>query len=385
MLRSGTSSRLDSELTSAEIPPPSSAPAGGGGGRSGVEVVRFANVEKRYRGAESNALNGIDLSIRAGEFFSLLGPSGSGKTTCLRLIAGFEQPTSGAILIDGDDVVGVPAYRRDVNTVFQNYALFPHMTVKENVAYPLRMRGFGKPETASRVLEALALVDMDDFGARLPHQLSGGQRQRIALARALVGRPRVLLLDEPLGALDLQLRQQMQSVLKQIQREVGITFVYVTHDQSEALSMSDRLAVMNAGRIEQLGTPRDVYFEPSTPFVAAFIGKSNVCHGEITMEAGRAVGRWGSLVFPVPDAWEMGPCSFSLRFEAVSIGREGGDITAEGAVTEILFLGDSSEVVVNLSGFTLTVRTSAQVGFGISVGEKITVSFQSTDVVRVIS
>ncbi len=367
-------------MSSANLPSP---PLSGGDGSRGEEVVRFSAVTKRYRGAASNAVDGIDLSIASGEFFSVLGPSGSGKTTCLRLIAGFEQPTSGTILLAGTDVVGTPAYRRDVNTVFQNYALFPHMSIAENVAYPLRMRRLPKSSVTPRVDDALSLVEMRDFGSRLPHQLSGGQRQRVALARALVGRPSVLLLDEPLGALDLQLRQQMQSVLKQIQREVGITFVYVTHDQGEALSMSDRLAVMNAGRIEQVGTPREVYFAPLTPFVAGFIGKSNIGTGRVDLQDARAIGRWGNLEFPMPLDSSVGECVFSLRPEAIVIGAAGGDVVAEGTASSVVFLGDSSEISVDLPGLALIVRAPVQVGFGLAPGQRLTVSFRSTDVVRV--
>ena len=361
---------------------PGGSAAGGDGDRSGP-VVQFTSVVKRYRGATSNAVDGIDLAVQPGEFFSILGPSGSGKTTCLRLIAGFEQPTGGVIKLDGRDVVGVPAYRRDVNTVFQNYALFPHMTIEQNVSYPLRMRRAGRQEIANRVPEALDLVEMGEFAKRLPHQLSGGQRQRVALARALIGRPSVLLLDEPLGALDLQLRQQMQSVLKQIQREVGITFIYVTHDQGEALSMSDRLAVMSTGRIEQIGTPREVYFAPATPFVAGFIGKANLAAGSVQLVQGQPIGHWGSLEFPLPTGTPSGPCHFSLRYESILIGPKAGDITATGIVSDIVFLGDSSEIRVTLDGLTLTAKATAQMGFDLGVGEQVTVTFASVDVVRV--
>ena len=222
------------------------------------------------------AVDGVDLAIAPGEFFTLLGPSGSGKTTTLRLIAGFERPDSGRVLLKGRDVTDRPPYDRDVNTVFQDYALFPHMTVEQNVAYGLLVKGVGKAERRKRSAEALGMVQLGHVGDRRPAQLSGGQRQRVALARAIVNRPQVLLLDEPLGALDLKLRQEMQLELKRIQQEVGITFVYVTHDQEEALTMSDRLAVFNEGRIEQVGAPADVYEHPETEFVAGFVGVSNV-------------------------------------------------------------------------------------------------------------
>jgi spermidine/putrescine transport system ATP-binding protein len=249
----------------------------------GLAAIELVAVEKEFTagGHEVKAVDHIDLRIAEGEFFSLLGPSGCGKTTTLRMIAGFEEPTHGQILLHGRDVVGVPPFRRDVNMVFQQYALFPHMDVFENVAFGLRRKKVAKDEIARRVAEALALVELEGREKRRPRQLSGGQQQRVALARALVNRPRALLLDEPLGALDLKLRQAMQLELKRIQREVGITFVYVTHDQEEALTMSDRLVVMDAGRIEQLGNPRELYEHPATRFVANFIGTSNILTGRL--------------------------------------------------------------------------------------------------------
>jgi putative spermidine/putrescine transport system ATP-binding protein len=236
--------------------------------------VRLVDLTRRF--GEVTAVDAISLDIARGEFFTLLGPSGSGKTTTLRLIAGFELPDGGRVELAGTDVSGRPPYARDVNTVFQDYALFPHMSVRENVEYGLRIKKVPRDERRARVEEALAMVRLGDYGTRKPAQLSGGQRQRVALARAIVNRPQVLLLDEPLGALDLKLRQEMQVELKRIQGEVGITFVYVTHDQEEALTMSDRLAVFCAGRIEQVGTPADVYEHPANEFVAGFVGVSNV-------------------------------------------------------------------------------------------------------------
>jgi putative spermidine/putrescine transport system ATP-binding protein len=236
--------------------------------------IRLIGLAKRYGSVD--AVAGVDLDIERGEFFTLLGPSGSGKTTTLRLIAGFELPDGGRVELQGQDVTRVPPYSRDVNTVFQDYALFPHMTVQQNVEYGLKVKKVGKPERRSRAEDALAMVRLTGYGERKPAQLSGGQRQRVALARAIVNRPTVLLLDEPLGALDLKLRQEMQVELKRIQQEVGITFVYVTHDQEEALTMSDRLAVFNEGRIEQVGPPNDVYEKPANLFVAGFVGVSNV-------------------------------------------------------------------------------------------------------------
>lgn len=242
-----------------------------------THAVEFKDVTRHY--GKVRAVDGVSIAIEDGEFFSMLGPSGSGKTTCLRLIAGFEQPSSGSIRIHGVEAAGVPPFERDVNTVFQDYALFPHMNVRDNVAYGLMVKGVAKAERYARSADALAMVALEAYGERKPSQLSGGQRQRVALARALVNRPRVLLLDEPLGALDLKLREQMQGELKSLQRKLGITFVYVTHDQGEALSMSDRVAVFNEGRIEQVDTPRNLYMRPATEFVARFVGTSNVLSG----------------------------------------------------------------------------------------------------------
>ncbi|MEK1940013.1 MAG: ABC transporter ATP-binding protein [Pseudomonas sp.] len=242
-------------------------------------AVQFTDVSRVF--GDVKAVDRVSIDIQDGEFFSMLGPSGSGKTTCLRLIAGFEQPSAGSIRIHGAEAVGLAPYQRDVNTVFQDYALFPHMNVRDNVAYGLKVKGVGKTERLNRAEEALAMVALAGYGERKPVQLSGGQRQRVALARALVCRPRVLLLDEPLGALDLKLREQMQSELKKLQRQLGITFIFVTHDQTEALSMSDRVAVFNKGRIEQVDTPRNLYMKPATPFVAEFVGTSNVLRGEL--------------------------------------------------------------------------------------------------------
>src|SRR5437667_3564559 len=264
-----------------------SAPAGARGGprrATDLPAIELAGVTKEFqaRGEVVTAVRGLDLAIREGEFFSLLGPSGCGKTTTMRMIAGFEEPTRGAIRLHGSDVTGVPPNKRDVNMVFQSYALFPHMSVFENVAFGLRRKKAAKDEITRRVGEMLEIVDLGGRGERRPRELSGGQQQRVALARALVNRPRALLLDEPLGALDLKLRQAMQVELKRIQREVGITFVYVTHDQGEALTMSDRIAVMNDGAIEHLGTPREIYEHPKTRFVAGFIGTSNLLTGTVS-------------------------------------------------------------------------------------------------------
>ncbi|MBT9386274.1 ABC transporter ATP-binding protein [Pseudooceanicola sp. CBS1P-1] len=256
-----------------------------------TDAVTFRGVSRHF--GDVRAVDRVDLAIRDGEFFAMLGPSGSGKTTCLRLIAGFEQPTAGEIEIFGTSARGVPPYLRNVNTVFQNYALFPHMNVRDNVAFGLRVRGMGRRERHAAAEEALALVELSGFGARRAGELSGGQRQRVALARALINRPRVVLLDEPLGALDLKLREQMQEELRALQARLGLTFVLVTHDQDEALSLADRVAVFAEGRIRQLGTPAQIYRRPASRFVADFVGSSNVIPAEVAGIG--APGQWASL------------------------------------------------------------------------------------------
>jgi putative spermidine/putrescine transport system ATP-binding protein len=294
------------------------------------------------------AVSGVDLEIRDGEFFSMLGPSGSGKTTVLRLIAGFEPATSGTVELAGRDVTRLAPFERDVNTVFQDYALFPHMTLEQNVAYGLKIRKVPKAQRLERAREALANVRLEGFGTRRPSQLSGGQRQRVALARALVNRPKVLLLDEPLGALDLKLREEMQVELKALQREVGITFVFVTHDQDEALTMSDRIAVFNQGRIEQVGTPAEVYERPATAFVAGFVGTSNLLTGEA---AEKVVGEAGT---------------YSIRPEKIRLldadgEAEDGHTGAVGTVAEVVYLGDATRFIVDLdAGGRLTALQQNQ-------------------------
>jgi len=296
-------------------------------------AVRFRKVFLRYGSVV--ALDGIDLEIRSGEFFGILGPSGSGKTSCLRLIAGFDRPSDGMIELHGRAAAAVPPYDRDVNTVFQDYALFPHMTIEQNVAFGLMVKGVDRRERRIRVDEMLAMVRLEGLGERRPSQLSGGQRQRVALARALVNRPSVLLLDEPLGALDLKLRQQMQVELRLLQRALGITFIFVTHDQGEALSMSDRLAVFNRGRIEQVGTPEEIYERPSTRFAAEFVGDSNIVERRD----------------PGVAAHERGV--FSLRPEKVHLSTrepEFGEhaISVRGEVADVQFHGASVRYVVSL-------------------------------------
>jgi len=311
---------------------------------AGVDApdVRLVGVRKAY--GDVVAVDGVDLAIASGEFFTLLGPSGSGKTTTLRLIAGFERPDEGRIELAGRDVTGRPPYLRDVNTVFQDYALFPHMTVAENVGYGLRVRGVARRERRLQVDEILKVVQLPGLGDRKPIQLSGGQRQRVALARALVNHPQVLLLDEPLGALDLKLRQEMQIELKRIQRavrEVGITFVYVTHDQEEALTMSDRLAVFNDGRIEQIGTPAAVYERPENAFVAGFVGASNVIQ-----RSGR---------------------TFTVRPEKIRMSQDGGarrddENAATGRIRDVIYAGMFTRYVVDLDdgGELVVVRQNLE-------------------------
>jgi spermidine/putrescine transport system ATP-binding protein len=321
----------------------------------GLPAIELIGVEKEFTSAHGNvaAVDRIDLAIAEGEFFSLLGPSGCGKTTTLRMIAGFEEPTSGQILLHGRDVVGVPAYRRDVNMVFQQYALFPHMDVFENVAFGLRRKKVAKDEIRHRVTEALELVELEGREKRKPGQLSGGQQQRVALARALVNRPRALLLDEPLGALDLKLRQAMQLELKRIQREVGITFVYVTHDQEEALTMSDRLVVMDAGRIEQLGAPRELYERPATRFVANFLGTSNIISGRLARRGdGWALDGLGPdervLVAEAAGIRPGEQAEVAVRPEKMVL-RAADDppppqhCALRGTVTEVVYLGTSTQ------------------------------------------
>jgi len=298
-------------------------------------VSRVFSVQQDKLVGSLKAVDDVSLQIRDGEFFSLLGPSGSGKTTSLRMIAGFDHPTSGQILLGGREVSNLPPYERDVNTVFQDYALFPHMTVGENVAYGLMVKKVPKPEREKRVDDMLDLVRLTGFGGRKPSQLSGGQRQRVALARSLINHPKVLLLDEPLGALDLKLRQQMQVELKAIQRRVGITFIFVTHDQEEALTMSDRIAVFNQGKVEQIGTPAEIYEHPTTPFVAGFVGVSNLVSGEI---AKRITGT---------DA------IFSIRPEKIHLVApdekvESDMYCADGKVRDVIYLGLYTRYLVEL-------------------------------------
>jgi len=325
--------------------------------------VRLVDVVKRF--GDSYAVDHITIDVKDGEFFSLLGPSGCGKTTTLRMIGGFEQPTSGLIELQGQDVTWLPSYKRNVNTVFQSYALFPHLTIEENVAFGLRRKKVKGPEVKQRVTDMLRLVELPGFEKRKPNQISGGQAQRVALARALINRPAVLLLDEPLGALDLKLRKQMQVELKRIQREVGITFIYVTHDQEEAMTMSDRIAVMNKGKYEQLGDPESLYERPQTRFVASFLGISNVLEGAAdgTADGYALIKLADDTRLRVPaglvdanDTIEVG-----IRPEKIRMHRTEDAIPAaanqlEGTVRDVSYVGVSTQYIVDSkTGIAMTV------------------------------
>ncbi|SFB51073.1 putative spermidine/putrescine transport system ATP-binding protein [Amycolatopsis marina] len=326
------------------LPQPSTAATTSDRAGGDRPAVRLRGLRKDF--GQVHAVDGVDLDIAEGEFFSMLGPSGSGKTTVLRMIAGFELPTGGTVELDGRDVSRLAPFQRDVNTVFQDYALFPHMDVQANVEYGLRVKRVPRAQRAERAREALRTVRLENYAERKPGQLSGGQRQRVALARALVNRPKVLLLDEPLGALDLKLRQAMQLELKQIQREVGVTFVFVTHDQDEALTMSDRIAVFDNGRIEQVGTPVEVYERPASAFVAGFVGTSNLLGGQA---AQAVIGEVGT---------------FSIRPEKIRLDNEvatpagAGETSATGTVADVVYAGASVryEVVLDVGGQLSVVR-----------------------------
>jgi spermidine/putrescine transport system ATP-binding protein len=327
--------------------------------------VRLDRVTKRF--AETTAVDDLTLEIERGEFFSLLGPSGCGKTTSLRMIGGFEEPTQGTVYLGGRDVTDLPAYQRDVNTVFQSYALFPHLDVFENVAFGLRRKRASKADIERRVKESLILVDLPGYEKRKPSQLSGGQQQRVALARALINRPKVLLLDEPLGALDLKLRKQMQLELKRIQRDVGITFLYVTHDQEEAMTMSNRLAVMRHGKIEQIGAPEEVYENPATEFVAGFLGASNLLDGELgerdDVAATVLVQGGSTLMLPVTrlNGHGGGAVRVGVRPEKIRLELDEGEVppgwnSIRGTLREATYVGVSHQYTVDGPGDrTLTV------------------------------
>jgi putative spermidine/putrescine transport system ATP-binding protein len=341
-----------------------------------VPAIRLRGLTKSF--GETNAVAGVDLDIRHGEFFSMLGPSGSGKTTVLRLIAGFELPTSGTIELQGEDMTGKAPFERDVNTVFQDYALFPHMSLVDNVAYGLRVRGVGRKERRDRAAQALERVQLGPFVNRRPSQLSGGQRQRVALARALVVEPKVLLLDEPLGALDLKLRQQMQIELKELQRSLGITFIFVTHDQEEALTMSDRIGVFNRGRLEQIGTAHDIYERPTGRFVANFVGTSNIFGPET-----------GSRLYGRNESFAVRPERLSLAWDEAATSDGGSSARSDsaflpGLVTSLVYVGHATQVHVQLEGGPAVV---ALVHSGLDgdpdalVGRRVQVGWNTHDIV----
>ena len=342
--------------------------------------VQLVDLVKRF--GDFTAVAGVNLEMPSGEFFSLLGPSGCGKTTSLRMIAGFERPTEGQILLDGVDMAQTPPHKRNVNTVFQNYALFPHLTVEENVAFGLKYQKASKEETRDRVGKALELVQMTQFEKRRPNQLSGGQQQRVALARALILNPKVLLLDEPLGALDAKLRKRLQIELKALQEEVGITFIYVTHDQEEALTMSDRIAVMSQGRVEQVGGPKEIYESPATAYVADFLGVSNLMDAEAA-----GVGDGGckialgefSLIAGEGDADTTGDCKITIRPERVEIEAQGttGENRMPAMVERTVYVGSVLQVILHLAtGQTIQAWTPNTGGGDANrSGDAITVHF----------
>jgi len=336
-------------VSSAPIPQPASVDAD-------APLLEVRAIAKRFGVRE--VLKSISLNIASGEFLTLLGESGSGKTTLLRLIAGFEQPSAGEIWMSGERLDKLPPYKRRVNTVFQNYALFPHLSVRENVAYGLRAQGAPKKEIAGRVAEALHMVKMTEFAAARPSRLSGGQQQRIALARALVNRPQLLLLDEPLSALDANLRKEMQSELKSLQREIGITFLFVTHDQEEAMALSDRIALLRDGALEQVASPREIYAHPATAYTAQFIGQTNLLRGEIR----RSIATCGVLRWPLEDA--DGPALFSLRPEAIRLCPDGkrqlNEVKFRGKVSQQIYSGASELLEVDCgAGQFIRVRLFA--------------------------
>jgi spermidine/putrescine transport system ATP-binding protein len=337
--------------------------------------VRLVNVTKRFD--DVTAVDRLSLEIEHGSFFALLGPSGCGKTTTLRMIGGFEQPTEGQIYLGDTEVSGLPSYKRDVNTVFQSYALFPHLSVFENVAFGLRRRGVRGQTLTGQVNEILRLVGLEGMGTRKPRQLSGGQQQRVAVARALVNKPKVLLLDEPLGALDLKLRKQMQLELKGIQHDVAITFVHVTHDQEEAMTMADRIAVMNHGRIEQLGTPSELYETPRTAFVAGFLGVSNLIAGTVSgSDTVRLTSGPEVRVRPDALAGRTGEVAIGIRPEKIELG-QGQSNSLDGTIVEQAYVGVSTQYIVETDCGRLTVyRQNASPGLnGAAPGQRLTLSW----------
>ena len=353
---------------------------------SGASIVTLEGVTKRF--GATLAADRISLMVEEGEFFALLGPSGCGKTTLLRLLAGFERPDAGRILIDGQDMSGVPTNMRPVGMVFQSYALFPHMSVAENVAFGLKVDRVPTPERRRRVEETLAIVKLGALGDRRPHQLSGGEKQRVALARALVRRPRLLLLDEPLSSLDAQLREAMRGELAQLQKEVGVTFLFVTHDQQEALAMASRCAVMNAGALEQVGGPRDLYQRPASRFVANFLGQVNIFAGRLRRAPGGAMEFFspelaGSIPVETRGSLAEGPVWMAVRPEEIDVMAQSAPSAATdreprlmGSVARISYLGSHSTLEVLVGGRTLRVMCSNRAGDGPGVGDKVWLSWR---------
>ena len=354
--------------------------------RFGVDAyVEFDDVSKSYDGVEQIVRN-LHLTVREGEFLTLLGPSGSGKTTCLMMLAGFEVPTGGAIRINGQAVDAVPPRRRNIGMVFQNYALFPHMTVGANLAFPLEVRGLDKDAVAERIARALQLVRLEGFEDRRPGQLSGGQQQRVAIARALVFEPRLVLMDEPLGALDRRLREEMQFEIRRIQRTLGVTVVYVTHDQQEAMAMSDRVAVFNGGRIEQVAPPEVLYEEPERPFVASFIGDNNLLRGKVAAVDGDTcdvtVGDLTVNAFMVQEHAVGDDVVLAVRPERTGLAAEAGMYTNEFEVQvrDMAFLGDHLRVLTDVGGQTFVVKIPNIVGHGgVLAGERVRIGWATLD------
>ena len=351
-----------------------------------MSIITIRNVTKAFPGVK--AVDDANIEIAPHEFFALLGPSGCGKTTLLRMIAGFETPTSGQILIDGEDVSNMPPNKRPVNMVFQSYAVFPHMSVADNVGYGLRIERVAKAEIRDRVDEALNMVRLGDFGARRPDQLSGGQRQRVALARALVKRPKVLLLDEPMSALDAKLREQMQIELSRLQQEVGITFVIVTHDQDEALSMADRIAVMDGGRVKQIASPEGLYERPNSRFVADFIGKVNLLSADVVGAADNGVRvdvRDIGTLSVAHDGPAQGEVTLAVRPEKIRLGREAqdGDVRVLGRITDWAYYGDNSHMFIETAaGLRLSVtlqNETRRTVDAVDIGDEVWLSWSAED------
>tara|TARA_Y100000996_G_scaffold292058_1_gene230893 strand:+ start:183 stop:1184 length:1002 start_codon:yes stop_codon:yes gene_type:complete len=330
-----------------------------------IKALKLKDINKKFN--ETIALKNIQLEINDGEFFSLLGPSGSGKTTCLKVIGGFENPDSGFVSLFNKDVTNIPPFKRDVNTVFQDYALFPHMNVEENVSYSLKIKKIPKNQQTDQVQEILSMVKLNGYEKRKPSELSGGQRQRVALARSLINKPKILLLDEPLGALDLKLREQMQVELKNLQRQFQITFIYVTHDQQEALSMSDRIAIFNNGKIEQVDTPDNIYMKPKTAFVADFIGTTSIVSKELALE-----------IFNYNSA-------FSIRPENIAIDKKQDDFNIEAVVTDIQFQGSYYKILCKINELRLTTLhyVEKQNSFQVKLGDSLNLSWNKLDITNI--